>query len=121
MTEEELEQKADKYASTDGLFLTHSSVRRAYIDGYYECQKEHEWHDLNENTKDLPDEGEWVEGLYTWKYKDEVHGDVYRVRWYHEIGELDEKLVRWYCADEEGMVDEPDYWRKINLPPKEIE
>jgi len=44
MTEEQIEQKADKYASEDGLFLTHSSVRRAFIDGYHECQKEHEWH-----------------------------------------------------------------------------
>lgn len=86
--------------------------------------KANEWHNLNENYKDLPNEGEWVEGLYIWYYKDEPHWDVFKVRWYYEIGELDEKLVRWYGADEYNTydrdywnkVDEPDYWRKITLP-----
>lgn len=32
-----------------------------------------EWHNLNENYKDLPNEGEWVEGLYLYYYKDKVH------------------------------------------------
>ena len=128
MTEEQIEQKAEEYATENyGIEVGTRQLfcKISFQDGadwaYHECQKEHEWHDLNENPKDLPNEGEWVEGLYTWKYKDKVHWDVYRVRWYHEIGELDEKLVRWYCADEEGTVDEPDYWRKINLPQKEIE
>ena len=86
--------------------------------------KANEWHNLNENYKDLPNEGEWVEGLYIWYYKDEPHWDVFKVRWCYEIGELDEKLVRWYGADEYNTydrdywnkVDEPDYWRKITLP-----
>lgn len=76
-----------------------------------------EWHNLNENYKDLPNEGEWVEGLYIWYYKDEPRWDVFKVRWYYEIGELDEKLVRWYSSDDcWNKVDEPDYWRKIILP-----
>ena len=82
--------------------------------------KANEWHNLNENYKDLPDEGEWVEGLYIWYYKGEPCWYVFKVRWYYEIGELDEKLVRWYSYDEnnlyENKVDEPDYWRKITLP-----
>ena len=86
--------------------------------------KANEWHNLNENCKDLPNEGEWVEGLYIWYYKDEPKWDVFKVRWYYEIGELDEKLVRWYSSDENNSyerdywnkVDEPDYWRKITLP-----
>ena len=95
----------------------------------YDCAKEsaefsynkaNEWHNLNKNYKDLPNEGEWVEGLYIWYYKGEPHWDVFKVRWYYEIGELDEKLVRWYGYDEnnsyENKIDEPDYWRKITLP-----
>ena len=86
--------------------------------------KANEWHNLNENYKDLPNEGEWVEGLYIWYYKGEPHWDVFKVRWYYEIGILDEKLVRWYSCDEYNTynrdywnkVDEPDYWRKITLP-----
>ena len=80
--------------------------------------KANEWHNLNENYKDLPNEGEWVEGLYIWYYKDEPHWDIFKVRWCYEIGELDEKLVRWYSSDETNWnkVDEPDYWRKITLP-----
>ena len=96
-------------------------VQKGAEHGY---NKANEWHNLNENYKDLPNEGEWVEGLYIWYYKDEPHWDVFKVRWYYEIGELDEKLVRWYGADEYNTydrdywnkVDEPDYWRKITLP-----
>ena len=78
---------------------------------------ENEWHNLNENYKDLPTEGEWVEGLYIWYYKDEPKWDVFKVRWFYEIGELDEKLVRWYSSDDcWNNVDEPDYWRDIILP-----
>ncbi len=76
-----------------------------------------EWHNLNENCKDLPNEGEWVEGLYIWYYKDEPHWEVSKVRWYYEIGELDEKLVRWYSSyGYWNNVDEPYYWRRIVLP-----
>ena len=82
--------------------------------------KANEWHNLNKNYKDLPNEGEWVEGLYIWYYKGEPCWDVFKVRWYYEIDELDEKLVRWYSYDEnnsyENKIDEPDYWRKITLP-----
>lgn len=82
-----------------------------------EILNHNEWHNLNENYKDLPNEGEWVEGLYLWYYKDEPHWDVFKVRWYHEIGELDEKLVRWYDSDNCcNSIDEPNYWRKITLP-----
>lgn len=91
----------------------------AFKDGAeFGYNKANEWHNLNENYKDLPNEEEWVEGLYIWYYKDEPHWDVFKVRWCYEIGELDEKLVRWYSSDETNWdkVDEPDYWRKITLP-----
>lgn len=79
--------------------------------------KANEWHNLNENSKDLPGEDEWVEGLYIWYYKDKPQWDIFKVRWFYEIGELDEKLVCWYSSDDcWHKVDEPDYWRKINLP-----
>lgn len=76
-----------------------------------------EWHNLNANYNDLPNEGEWVEGLYIWYYKDEPKWDVFKVKWLHDIGELDEKLIRWYSYDDcWNNVDAPDYWRKITLP-----
>lgn len=82
-----------------------------------ELKKANEWHNLNENSKDLPGEDEWVEGLYIWYYKDKPQWDIFKVRWVYEIGELDEKLVCWYSSDDcWHKVDEPDYWRKINLP-----
>lgn len=98
---------------------------RKYEEGFkdgaeFGYNKANEWHNLNENCKDLPNEGEWVEGLYIWYYKGEPCWDVFKVRWYYEICELDEKLVRWYSYDEnnsyENKIDEPDYWRKITLP-----
>ena len=100
------------------------NLQKAFNLGYCECEKGNEWHNLNKNHKDLPNEGEWVEGLYIWYYKDEPKWDVFKVRWYHELGELDEKLVRWYSSDENNScerdywnkVDEPDYWRRIVLP-----
>lgn len=101
------------------------SVRQAYQKGAeFGYNKANEWHNLNKNYKDLPNEGEWVEGLYIWYYKDKPYWDVFKVRWYYEIGILDEKLVRWYGCDEyntydrdyRNKVDEPDYWRKITLP-----
>ena len=89
-------------------------VCQGFKDGY---NKSNEWHNLNENCKDLPNEGEWVEGLYIWYYKGEPCWDVFKVRWYYEIGELDEKLVHWYTSDDcWNKADEPDYWRKITLP-----
>ena len=79
--------------------------------------KANEWHNLNENSKDLPGEDEWVEGLYIWYYKDKPQWDIFKVRWVYEIGELDEKLVCWYSSDDcWNKVDEPDYWRKMTLP-----
>ena len=113
MFETELEEWADKMYPCDG------QAQRYLIEGaIFGYNKANEWHNLNENYKDLPNEGEWVEGLYIWYYKDEPHWDVFKVRWCYEIGELDEKLVRWYSSDETNWnkVDEPDYWRKITLP-----
>lgn len=101
--------------------FTRQSLMDAWDNGY---NKANEWHNLNENCKDLPNEGEWVEGLYLWYYKGECKWDVFKVRWFYEIGELDEKFVRWYGNDEYNThdrdywnkVDEPDYWRRIVLP-----
>ena len=69
-----------------------------------------EWHNLNENYKDLPNEGEWVEGLYIWYYKGEPRWGVFKVRWYGN----DE--YNTYDRDYWNKVDEPNYWRKITLP-----
>lgn len=73
-----------------------------------------ELHNLSENSNDLSNEGEWVEGLYIWYYKDEPQWDIFKVRWLYEIGELDEKLVCWHSSDDcWNKVDELDYWRRF--------
>ena len=53
------------------------SIEEAYEHGFsngaeFGYNKVNEWHNLNENSNDLPDEGEWVEGLYIWYYKDKT-------------------------------------------------
>ena len=116
MFEKEAEDNKPPYA-----FCAFNTKCELWKDGFqkgaeFGFNKANEWHNLNENYKDLPNEGEWVEGLYLWYYKDEPKWDVFKVRWC----ELDEKLVRWYSYDEnnlyENKIDEPDYWRKITLP-----
>ena len=85
-----VEQKADKYASEDGLFLTHSSVRRAFIDGYHECQKEHEWHDLEKDPTDLPKHTNSVLGY--------CRGDYYDVCFFNGkrlIGHGESDFLKW--------------------------
>ena len=120
MFEKEAEDNKPPYA-----FCAFNTKCELWKDGFqkgaeFGYNKANEWHNLNKNYKDLPNEGEWVEGLYIWYYKDKPYWDVFKVRWYYEIGELDEKLVRWYSYDEnnsyENKIDEPDYWRKITLP-----
>lgn len=121
------EKEAEKYAENNAYNYASDYItcQEAYKDGAeFGYNKANEWHNLNENYEDLPNEGEWVEGLYIWYYKNEPCWDVFKVRWYYEIGELDEKLVRWYNSDENNSyerdywnkVDKPDYWRRIVLP-----
>ena len=111
--------KEDKEYEEEDVFESYMSCYDCF-QKLVEFQRENEkseWHNLNENSKDLPNEGEWVEGLYIWYYKDEPQWDIFKVRWFYEIGELDEKLICWYSSDDcWNKVDEPDYWRKITLP-----
>ena len=127
MFEKELEEYVRKIrhdvinwdgAEPEERFYSEIKFKQAYLAGAeLGYTKANEWRSLDKNCKDLPNEGEWVEGLYLWYYKDEPHWDVFKVRWYHEIGELDEKLVRWYDSDNcWNSIDEPNYWRKIVLP-----
>lgn len=117
MFEKEAKENKPPYACCSfntGCELWEDGFQRGAEFGY---NKANEWHNLNENSKDLPGEDEWVEGLYIWYYKDKPQWDIFKVRWFYEIGELDEKLVCWYSSDDcWHKVDEPDYWRKINLP-----
>ena len=118
------EKEAEKYATVDlpdGYTKIDYQKKADWQKGAeFGYNKANEWHNLNKNYKDLPNEGEWVEGLYIQYYKGEPCWDVFKVRWYYEIGELDEKLVCWYSYNEnnsyENKIDEPDYWRKITLP-----
>ena len=58
MTEEQIEQKAEEYAIENYEQCMYDDVKgwendskarkQAFIDGYHECQKEHEWHDIND-------------------------------------------------------------------------
>ena len=119
------EKEAEEYRAKrkDCQYFSESyknRIEKAFKDGAeFAYNKANEWHNLNENSKDLPGEDEWVEGLYIWYYKDKPQWDIFKVRWVYEIGELDEKLVCWYSSDDcWHKAEEPDYWRKINLPTK---
>ena len=63
MTEEQIEQESivytDNLKPSIGKFdgeegYSWNQVSDAWIDGYKECQKEHEWHDLRKDPNDLP-------------------------------------------------------------------
>ena len=112
----------DKYLSSVVAKDKVHAYKLGQYDGFvsgaeFAYNKANEWHNLNENSNDLPNEYEWVEGLYIWYYKNEPKWDVFKVRWYYELDELDEKLVCWYSSDDcWNEVDKPDYWRRIVLP-----
>jgi len=52
------------YASADNVMDIELAIRctydKAFIDGYHECQKEHEWHDLEKDPNDLPKDNKTV-------------------------------------------------------------
>ena len=53
------EEMAEEYLQSiegdDCVIITDREERKqAFIDGYHECEKEHEWHDLRKDPNDLP-------------------------------------------------------------------
>lgn len=84
------EKDAEKYISNLDECRTKDSMMDSFKDGAeFGYNKANEWHNLNKNYKDLPYEGEWVEGLYIRCYKGEPKREVFKVRWCYEIGELE--------------------------------
>ena len=58
------DKEAEKWVENN-LHNTEEDYIKAYKEGVeFAYNKVNEWHNLNENYKDLPNEGEWVEGLY---------------------------------------------------------
>ena len=52
-------------AEPDERFYNEIKFKQAYLAGAeFGYNKANEWHSLDKNCKDLPNEGEWVEGLY---------------------------------------------------------
>ena len=45
-----------------------NNLRQAFIDGYSECEKEHEWHDLRKDPNDLPKDitSLYLVRVYSW-------------------------------------------------------
>lgn len=111
-----IEQKAEEYAkahmvqypkrviiSENGFCTSEYEVEQAFIDGYHECQKEHEWHYVKNK---LPPSGETVL-LY---FGTDIMGKVVMC-----TGCVDCK-GNWY----KNIDGEPIKWQEITLP-KEIE
>ena len=55
-----VEQKAEEYFQEQAKLHEEKGVikhmKDVWLDGYRECQKEHEWHDLQKDPTDLPKE-----------------------------------------------------------------
>ena len=73
-------------------------VKQAFIDGYHECQKEHEWHDLEKDPTDLPKEG--VDVLVKLE-----NGN-------HEVSGVSSDK-RWFCTDYYTGEDKVIKWKEI--------
>ena len=102
MTEEQIKQKAEEYADKEfGMYQPTDHERylrtQSFIDGYHECQKEHEWHDLEKDPTDLPKKDK----KYVVKVKEYAGISVYIGRYWkkekiftgHYLQELD--VIKW--------------------------
>ena len=74
-------------------------------DGYHECQKEHEWHDLRKNPDDLPDEGFY---LVVWQ-----NARGYRETMIMRYEEDDEEKLHWMDDEYDCWDDDVIAWREI--------
>ena len=72
MTEEKIEQKAEEYADNEKHFDGQAQlyIIDGYLAGYHECQKEHEWHDLEKDPNDLPKDitSLYLVRVYSWDF-----------------------------------------------------
>lgn len=113
MTEEELKAKSNAILDKleeDGFDLGDWSIEDAhnngFIDGYHECQKEHEWHDLRKNPEDLPLTEREVMVFIEWKNTENETEYAYDLGTRHFNGnwcldvfsseDKDTKVVAWY-------------------------
>ena len=115
MTEEKIKQKAEEYQIKKHhkrLFgskpVVMQELKKTFIDGYHECQKEHEWHKVADG--DYPKE----KGNYLVAWERTHHVEEYG-KWGFDVD--------LFNADEgyfEGVGDYVIAWKEIVLP-KEIE
>ena len=120
MTEE---QKAEEYKETvhrwrdsKGELVQEEDVAQAFIDGYHECQKEHEWHYMEDVNcyEDLrfPPEEECKGKLLIWKVQVITEEGVKEPICYH-CGSYDDL---WYEINAYHVI----AFKEI-VPPKESE
>jgi len=131
VTGKTVEQKAEEraenkyhYKDKEIKSLEAIGYEKGFIDGYHECQKEHEWHYPSEN--DFPpfdvcvyvwSDGELWQGCYT-QHESKVNvGD----------GKKEMRTFKWWEVGGKGgicsMQDTVDAWMPMSaiVPPKEIE
>ena len=115
MTEKQLGKRAIIYGADNMEFCTYeklpyandSSAReQAFIDGYHECQREHEWHYVKDG--DLPKDEDW-------KWCVSYRGYCYVAKY--------EEMFGCWTNQEYSEVMQPYAWKEIVLPelPKESE
>jgi hypothetical protein len=116
MTEDQafIEWKAEQYkhqsTEEEMEFVEHLHYfpryfEKTFIDGYRECQKEHEWHDLRKDPKDVPDEGTY---LIEWRNA-RGYGDTMIMRYEED----DEEELHWIDRDGDNWDDDVIAWREI--------
>jgi hypothetical protein len=99
---EEYKETVHRWRDSKGELVQEEDVKQAFIDGYHECEKEHEWHHVKD---ELPPED--VPLLC-------VRGGKIYVAWYWDNIYHDSRCCQ---------VKKPYDWKEIVLPelPKEIE
>jgi len=84
-----------------------TDVEQAFIDGYHECQKEHEWHDVKNG---LP-----------------INTGLYLIFYYNSFFNDNVRCIAGYSPDKKEFLniniedgDEVIAWMELPVPPKEI-
>ena len=121
MTEEHafIEWKAEQYkhqSTEEELeFVEHLHnfpryFKKTFLDGYHECQKEHEWHYVKD---ELPD--------YNGQFYVALKGQTETFILNYDYDEYDESKMVWLDDDDTNFDNEVYAWHEKLKAPKEIE
>jgi hypothetical protein len=98
MTEELLIKRAEEYGHEWGTPTddSYACSRQGFIDGYHECQKEHEWHDLRKDPNDLPKEDkQYLCLIKSWVGSEKVYACLIYNTQYHSWQESYGDVIKW--------------------------